>query len=244
MDCEVAETIYTTERNDPRQAAINLAVSDLARCLNYAGMEALEWQGEHPVILPEGTHIQRLSKNGFLVVPKDQNLERGDLLRISVNLPSDVWGKIENLWKKRDVILIVKDSSGNEIKNANYGRATGFLQNVYFDDQVRIPDSSVSGYASLELYYGNDLKSSDWFLIEANPVKDIAASSFNRLISTNYQENSHTFMQYAVNVKPDIKPEQIKIKKVRGTLHRKIFPSHKNYTIYYIFEIPVLNYNC
>jgi len=50
MDSEVAETIYTTEKSDPRQTAINLAASDLARCLNYAGMEALEWQGEHPVI--------------------------------------------------------------------------------------------------------------------------------------------------------------------------------------------------
>ena len=42
MDSEVAETIYTTEKSDPRQVAINLAASDLSRCLNYAGMEALE----------------------------------------------------------------------------------------------------------------------------------------------------------------------------------------------------------
>ena|SRR5664280_1550178 len=62
MDSEVAETIYTTEKSDPRQTAINLAASDLSRCLNYAGMEALEWQGEHPVILPENTPIQAVSK--------------------------------------------------------------------------------------------------------------------------------------------------------------------------------------
>jgi len=49
-------------------------------------------------------------------------------------------------------------------------------------------------------------------------------------------------MQYAFNVKPEIKPEQIKIKKVKGTLKREINPTEKNYTIYYVFEIPVLNY--
>ena len=38
MDSEVAETIYTTEKSDPAEA-INLAASDLSRCLNYAGME-------------------------------------------------------------------------------------------------------------------------------------------------------------------------------------------------------------
>ena len=101
MDSEIAETIYTTERRDLRQTAINLAASDLARCLNYAGMEALEWQGEHPVILPEGTHVERLSEDGFLVIPKNQNLERDDILQVSINLPSDVWGKIQSLWKKR-----------------------------------------------------------------------------------------------------------------------------------------------
>ena len=30
MDSEVAETIYTTEKSDPRQTAISLAASDLA----------------------------------------------------------------------------------------------------------------------------------------------------------------------------------------------------------------------
>jgi hypothetical protein len=49
-------------------------------------------------------------------------------------------------------------------------------------------------------------------------------------------------MEYAVNVEPDIKPEQIRIKKVRGTLQREVSPADKNYTIYYVFEIPVLNY--
>jgi hypothetical protein len=56
-------------------------------------------------------------------------------------------------------------------------------------------------------------------------------------------------MEYTFNVEPDIKPEQIKIRKVTGTLQREISPAnkngiyaYKNYTTYYVFEIPVLNY--
>ena len=72
--------------------------------------------------------------------------------------------------------------------------------------------------------YGDELKASDWFMIGVSPIKDITADSFNKLLSANYQGNSHTFMQYAINVEPDIKPEQIKIKKVKGTLQREINP--------------------
>ena len=242
MDSEVAETIYTTEKNDPRQTAISLAASDLARCLNYAGTEALEWQGEHPVILPEGAPVERFSEDNFMVIPQNQNLEKGDTLQISINLPSDVWGKIESLWKNRDVVLVVNDSAGQEIKRVNYGQATGFLQKVSFDEYMEVPETAESGYASIELYYGDELKASDWFRIEASPIKDIAAEAFNRLLSANYQGNSHTFMEYAINVDPDIEPGHIRVRKVNGTLQREIFPSGKNYTIYYIFEIPLLNY--
>ncbi len=242
MDSEVAETIYTTEKSDPRQTVINLASSDLARCLNYAGMEALEWQGEHPVIIPEGSPVERLSEDNFMATPQNQNLEKGDNLQISINLPSDVWGRVESLWKNRDVILVVNDSSGQQLKRVNYGQATGFLQKVSFYEYVEVPENSKSGYASIELYYGDELKASDWFRIEASPIKDITAEAFNQLLSANYQGNSHTFMEFAINVEPDIEPEQIKIRKVNGTLEREISPSDKTYTIYYIFEIPVLNY--
>ena len=242
MDSEVAETIYTTEKSDPKQAAINLAASDLARCLNYAGMAALEWQGENPVIIPENSPVERVSNDGFMVIPKNQNLENGDTLQVSISLPSDIWGKIESIWKNKDIKLIIKDSAGHEIKNLNYGHATSFFQKVSIEENVIIPDSIASGYSSIELYYGNDLKASDWFIIGVSPIKDITADSFNKLLSVNYQGNSHTFMQYAVNVKPDIKPEQIKIKKVTGILQREIYPTDKNYTIYYVFEIPALNY--
>ena len=242
MDSEVAETIYTTERSDPRQTAINLAASDLARCLNYAGMEALEWHGENPVIIPENSPVERVSNDGFMVIPKNQNLENGDAFQISINLPSDIWGKIESVWKNKDIKLIVKDSKGQEIKNQNYGQTTSFFQKVFLEEDVQIPDSAAPGYSSIELFYGDELKASDWFIIGVSPIKDITADSFNKLLSVNYQANTHTFMQYAVNVKPDIKPEQIKIKKVTGTLQREIYPSNKNYTIYYVFEVPVLNY--
>ncbi|HIH75612.1 MAG TPA: hypothetical protein HA306_10915, partial [Methanosarcina sp.] len=242
MDSEVAETIYTTEKSDPEQTAINLVASDLARCLNYAGMEALEWQGEHPVIVPEGSPVNRVSEDNFMATPQNQNLEKGDTLQISINLPSDVWGKIESLWKNRDVILVVKDSAGQQLKSVNYGKATGFLQKVYFYEYMEIPENSKAGYASIELYYGDELKASDWFQIEASPMKDITAEAFKRLLLANYQGNSHTFREFAINVEPDIEPEQIKIRKVKGTLQREISPSNNNYTIYYIFEIPALNY--
>lgn len=242
MDSEVAETIYTTEKSDPRQTAINVAESDLARCLNYAGMEALEWQGENPVIIPENSPVERVSDDGFMAIPKNQNLENEDTLQISINLPSDIWGKIESLWKNKDIKLIVKDSSGQEIKNQNYGLATSFFQQVSFEEDVIIPDSAAPGYSSIELFYGDELKASDWFIIGVSPIKEITTDSFNKLLSVNYQGNTHTFMQYAINVEPDIKPEQIKIKKVKGILHREINPTGKNYTIYYVFEIPLLNY--
>ncbi len=242
MDSEIAETIYTTEKNDPRQTAVNLAAADLARCLNYAGMEALEWQGEHPVIQPEGTQVERKMEDGFMVLPQNQNLERGDILKISITLPSDVWGKIEALWKNKDVVLIVKDSAGDEIKNVNYGQATGILQKVSFDEYMEIPETVESGYASIELYYGNETKASDWFQIEVSPVKDIAVDCMNRLLAQNYQGNMHSFREYAINVHPDLKPEQLEIRKVNGTLEREINPTDQTYTIYYTFEIPNLNY--
>ena len=170
IDSEVAETIYTTKNSDPRQTAINLAASDLARCLNYAGMEALEWQGEHPVILPEGNPVDRFSADGFMAIPENQNLEKGDMLKVSINLPSDIWGKIEALWKNRDIILIVNDSSGREIKNLNYGQATGYFQKVSFEEYAKIPDYAASGYASVELYYGDDLSFNCKFML-SKPCK-------------------------------------------------------------------------
>lgn len=49
-DYDLAETIYETDVIDMETMAADMAVADLSRCLNYAGMEALQWQGEHPII--------------------------------------------------------------------------------------------------------------------------------------------------------------------------------------------------
>ncbi|MDD3043802.1 MAG: hypothetical protein PHW56_12885, partial [Methanosarcinaceae archaeon] len=242
MDCEIAETIYTTEKRDPRQTAVNLAAADLARCLNYAGMEALEWQGEHPVIQPEGTQVERKSEDGFSLAPGTQQLEKGDSLQIEMTLPTDAWGRIEVLWKNKDVVLLVKGPDGREIANINYGQATGILHNVSLTESVSIPESAGTGYASLELYSGNSLKASDWFSIGASPVKDLTADCLNRLLYQNYQDEMHTFMDYAINVEPDIKPDDIFIEKVNGSLEREINPTGKTYTIYYVFKIPNLHY--
>lgn len=243
MDCEIAETIYTTEKSDPRQTAVNLAAADLARCLNYAGMEALEWQGEHPVIQPEGTQVEKMAEDGFSVTPGTQWLEKGDSLQIEMSLPTDVWGRVEVLWKNKDVVLIVKDPDGVEIKNINYGQATGFLHNVSLKETVNIPETAGIGYASLELYSGEELKASDWFSIGSSPIKDLTADCLNRLLYQNYQDEMHTFMDYAINVEPDIRPEQIIIENVNGSLGREINPTGKTYTIYYVFKIPNLNYS-
>jgi hypothetical protein len=121
--------------------------------------------GENPVIIPENTPVERVSKDGFMAIPKNQNLENGDTLQISISLPSDIWGKIESFWKNKDIKLIVKDSRGQEIKNRNYGQATSFFQKISFEENVLIPDSAAPGYSSIELYYDNNLKASDWFLI-------------------------------------------------------------------------------
>jgi hypothetical protein len=50
MDYEIAEIIYDTSYDNMEKTAVDLASADLARCLNYGGMEALKWQGEHPII--------------------------------------------------------------------------------------------------------------------------------------------------------------------------------------------------
>jgi len=66
-DYEIAQTIYTTERTDPETAAIGFAAADLSRCLNYAGMEALKWKGEHPIIQPLSSSARSTSKDDFML---------------------------------------------------------------------------------------------------------------------------------------------------------------------------------
>ncbi|MCL7411681.1 MAG: hypothetical protein M8350_07750, partial [Methanosarcinaceae archaeon] len=242
MDYEIAQTIYDTDLTNPKQTATNLAAADLSRCLNYAGMEALKWQGEHPIIQPDGALVEQTSVDGFLATLGTRDIEPGDTVRVSIDLPRDVWGNIESLWKDKSVILSVYDSNGVVIGNVDYGEAVGIFHTTGFDEFITLPDSASVGYGYIELKCGGVGKATDWFTIGTSPIKDITAEHLNNLIAANYQYNLHTFDQYAINVEPDIKPEQIIIRKVNGTLDREIDSTDKVYTIYYTFEINDLNY--
>ena len=242
MDYEIAQTIYDTDLTNPKQTATNLAAADLSRCLNYAGMEALKWQGEHPIIQPDGTLVEQNSLDGFSATIGTRDLEPGDTVRVSINLPRDVWGNIESIWDDQSVILSLYDSSNSIIETIDYGEAVGVWKKVSFDEFINIPNSPSIGYGSIELTCGGEVKATDWFTIGTSPIKDITAEHLNNLIAANYQYNLHTFDRYAINVKPNIKPEQIIIRKVNGTLDREINSTSKVYTIYYTFEINNLNY--
>lgn len=242
MDYEIAQTIYDTDLTNPKQTATNLAAADLSRCLNYAGMEALKWQGEHPIIQPDGALVEQTSVDGFLATISTRDLEPGDTVRVSIDLPRDVWGGIESIWDDQSVILSLYDSSNSIIETIDYGEAVGVWKKVSFDEFINIPDSPSVGYGYIELTCGGKRKATDWFNIGTSPIKDITAEHLNNLIATNYRYNLHTFDQYAINVEPDIKPEQIIIRKVNGTLDREINSTSKVYTIYYTFEINNLNY--
>jgi len=85
-DYELAEIIYTTDTTNMEETAVDFASADLARCLNYAGMEALAWQGEHPVIKPEATSNEIMESDGFSVAADSRDVEPGDTVRVSVSL--------------------------------------------------------------------------------------------------------------------------------------------------------------
>ncbi|WP_319508240.1 hypothetical protein [uncultured Methanolobus sp.] len=74
-DYELAEIIYTTDTTNVEETAVDFASADLARCLNYAGMEALVWQGEHPVIKPEATSNEIMESDGFSVAADSRDVE-------------------------------------------------------------------------------------------------------------------------------------------------------------------------
>ncbi|HJH29465.1 MAG TPA: hypothetical protein C5S51_07215, partial [Methanosarcinaceae archaeon] len=241
MDYEIAQTIYDTDLTNPKQTATNFAAADLSRCLNYAGMEALKWQGEHPIIQPEGTSVEQMSQDGYSATVATRDLEPGDTVRISIKLPY-VPINILELYTDKNITLTLRDSSDTPLETIDYGEAANTWNNGCFDEFITIPDSASAGYGSVELKCGNDTKATDWFTIGTSPVKDIAADYLNKLIAGNYQHNLHTFYQYAINVEPDIKPEQIIIRKINGTLDREINPTNKVYTIYYTFTIKDLNY--
>ncbi len=241
-DYQIAQTIYNTERTDPQNTALGLAATDLSRCLNYAGMEALQWKGQHPIIEPRNTSANTFSEDDFRIIAKDHDVESGGVMRIEANLPADVWYSISSLWANKTIVITISDEAGNVIEVFDLGEAVSMWHSVSFEKQVTIPESCAYGYGLVEMHCGGELKASDWFALGMDPVKDITANSFNELIRGSYQNNTHVFGKYAINVKPDIGPGDIHISGINGTLERHEEQSGKVYQIYQVFSINDLNY--
>ncbi|AKB86088.1 hypothetical protein [Methanococcoides methylutens] len=242
MDYEIAQTIYTTEKTDPEKVAIGFASADLSRCLNYAGMEALKWKGEHPIIQPVNASGGTTSEDDFMVNARTHDLEPGDTFYVRIDLPSDVWYSISSIWKNQSIILRIKDSNGQTIDSVDYGEAVSFWKTVSFEESFLLPLEMEPGYGTIELECGGSVKATDWFSVAMNPVKDISAKHFNELITGNYQYNNYVYDRYAINVEPDIEPYRILIEEINGTLERQINDDNRTYPIYYTFTIRNLNY--
>ncbi|WP_094227998.1 DUF7286 family protein [Methanolobus psychrotolerans] len=243
-DYELAEIIYTTDTNDIEKTAVELASADLARCLNYAGMEALVWHGEHPVIKPENLAYESMESDGFTVAPDCRNAEPGDTLWVSVNLPSNALNKIAYSIIGKQRTLIVKSNSGTVYQTIDYTFASSFWTSSSFEEQIVIPANAEYGYTYLIMECDNETKAVNWFHVGSSPLKDITAEYFNEYLRTNYQANQHTFNNYAINVEPDVAPSQIRIDKINGTLNREISRSTSDdpgYPIYYTMTVEDLN---
>ncbi|NPE27718.1 hypothetical protein HNV12_06995 [Methanococcoides sp. SA1] len=241
-DYEIAQTIYTTERTDPETTALGFASADLSRCLDYAGMEALKWKGEHPIIQPLSSSARSSSKDDFMLTAVNHDLEAGDILKVRIDLPSDVWESISSIWKDQSIILKVKDSNGKIVSEVNYGEAVSFWRKVSFEELILLPKDIEAGYGTVELECGGNVKATDWFSIAMDPIKDITAKRFNELITGNYQDETYVHGRYAINIEPDVKPYQIVIEGINGTLDRQIGHDNNTYIIYYKFSIKDLNY--
>ncbi|WP_244625069.1 DUF7286 family protein [Methanococcoides vulcani] len=241
-DYDIAQTIYTTEKTDPEKVAIGFASADLSRCLNYAGMEALKWKGEHPIIQPVNSSGGTTSEDDFMVNARTHDLEAGNTLYVRVDLPSDVWYSISSLWKDQAIILRIKDSNGQTIDSVDYGEAVSIWKTVSFEENFLLPLEIDPGYGTIELDCGGTVKATDWFSVAMNPVKEISAKHFNELITGNYQYDQYVYDKYAINVVPDIQPHQILIEEINGTLERQINDDNRTYSIYYTFSIRDLNY--
>lgn len=243
MDYDLAETVYLNDGVDMEKTAEDMASADLARCLNYAGMEALKWQGEHPVIRAEDAAYDEWGEDGFSVAPVNRDAEPGQNLQVHVALPSNVLEAIVNIFSTRPRTLIVKGSSGTIYETMVYDETHSFWHRSEFTETILIPENATDEYGYIILTYGNETKASNWFHLGTNPVKDITAYHFNDYIRSNYQGNLHTFNNYAINVAEEVKSSQIEIGRVNGTLARQIDRSQEtDYTIYYTLTIHDLNY--
>ncbi|TQD26281.1 hypothetical protein [Methanolobus vulcani] len=245
-DYALAEVIHNTDTTDMEKTAVEFASSDLARCLNYAGMEALAWQGEHPVIKPEDLVYESMESDGFSIEPDNRNTEPGDIITVDVTLPSDVFEAISCLFSDKPRTLILKSGSGTVYKSISYDETHSFWTSSEFEEKITIPENAEYGYAYLVLEYDGEEKAVNWFHVGTSPLKDITAEYFNEYIETSYQENQHTFNNYAININPDVSPLQIRIGKINGTLKREISRSptdDSGYPIYYTMSVENLNYS-
>nr|WP_321498918.1 hypothetical protein [uncultured Methanolobus sp.] len=244
-DYALAEVIHNTDTTDMEKTAVEFASSDLARCLNYAGMEALAWQGEHPVIKPEDLAYEPMESDGFSIEPDNRNAEPGDSMVVSVTLPSNALEAISCLFSEKPRTLILKSGSGTVYQSISYDETHSFWTCSEFEEELIIPVNAEYGYAYLVLEYDGEEKAVNWFHVGSSPLKDITAEYFNEYLSTSYQENQHSFNNYAINIDPDVSPLQIKIDKINGTLKREISRSPADdpgYPIYYTMTVENLNY--
>ena len=244
-DYALAEVIHNTDTTDMEKTAVEFASSDLARCLNYAGMEALAWQGEHPVIKPEDLTYEPMDSDGFSVEPDNRNIEPGDNITVSVTLPSDVFEAISCLFSGKTRTLILKSDSGTVYQSISYDETHSFWTCSEFGEELIIPVNAEYGYAYLVLEYDGEEKALDWLYVGSSPLKDITLEYFNEYLSTSYQENQHTFNNYAINIDPDVSPRQIRIDTINGTLKREISRSPADdlgYPIYYTMTVENLDY--
>ncbi|MGB3907393.1 MAG: hypothetical protein WBL02_03055 [Methanomethylovorans sp.] len=242
MDYQLAEIVYSSDVSDPQHDILDMACADISRCLNYAGMEALEWRGEHPVIQPEYTSVGSWSNKGYEARPLNKDVEPGDVLQVKVELPSNILGALLSLISNKDRVLTVYDESGSFNMSFNYNGSHSLWGSSSFVQELKIPADASYGLGSVVLRVGNDVQATDWFHVGTNPIKDIVAARFNELMKNNYRNGVHRTGRYVLDVNEDISPEQIIIGKVNGTLSRSIPQDHKDYVIHYTLTIKQLNY--
>nr|WP_319508239.1 hypothetical protein [uncultured Methanolobus sp.] len=127
----------------------------------------------------------------------------------------------------------------------NYNESHSFWSTSSFEEDIVIPENAEYGYTYIILEYGNETKAVNWFHVGSSPLKEITAEYFNEYLRTSYQENQHTFNNYALNIEPNVVPSQIRIDKINGTLERKIDRSGSedpDYPIYYTMTVQDLDY--
>ncbi|TGC10570.1 hypothetical protein [Methanolobus halotolerans] len=244
-DYGIAETIFENDVNNMEMKAADMAAADLSRCLNYAGMEALQWQGEHPVIKSEDAAYDEWGEDGFSVDPASRDVEPGSSLNVTVNLPADAFKAISCFFADKPRTLIIKGPSGIEYGAITYNELHSFWGRSEFEEEIAMPENAEDGYAYLLFMYGDEVKATNWFRVGSNPLKDVTASHFNDLLESNYQGDLHTFSNYAINVEQNISASRIKIGTINGTLKREIGRSeaeNTDYILYYTMSINDLNY--